>query len=63
MQDFDFWLNLIIFIQILSNLSKFYSNFTQIGLNFAQICLEKYARRCGRAPSSYATERRKYSIL
>jgi len=40
------------------NLIKFYPNFAQIGLNFAQICLEKIARRCDRIPcisSSYPT--------
>jgi len=33
-------------------------NFAQIGLNFAQICLKKFDRGCGRipcTPSSYVT--------
>jgi len=34
MQDFDFCPNLI----------KFYPNFAEIGLNFAQIYLKKFAR-------------------
>jgi len=40
MQDFDFFPNLI----------KFYT----IYQNFAQICLKKFDRECGRILSSYA---------
>jgi len=36
MQDFDFWSNRIKFYPV-------YPNFTQIGLNLAQICLKKFA--------------------
>jgi len=54
-QDFDFCPNLIKFFPIYPNLPKSYPNFTQIGLNFAQICQKKFARGCGRIPSSYAT--------
>jgi len=41
--------------QIFPNFTQICPNFIQICLNFAQICLKKFARRCGRIPSSYAT--------
>jgi len=44
MQGFDFCPNLIKFYPIYPNLPKIYPYLAQIGLNFAQICLRKFAR-------------------
>jgi len=69
-QDFDFFPkpNQISsqHYQILPKLSKFYPNFpkfSQILPKFFQIYLKKFARGCGRTPSSYATEHLVMSLV
>jgi len=54
-QDFDFCPNLIKLYSIYPNFIQIFLNFIQICRNFAQICLKKFARGCGRIPSSYVT--------